>query len=171
MKTSEAPIVHMQELLALRSSHIIAGISVWHCPTVAGGRLLNLLLNFSAIVLGVTLFMITWEQGPLCIAALTCRVMEAVHTESAIFFALGSTLLLLLPMSDDPTVLAWLVWFHRFCWWRPFPCNSPIVRWIYELFGIDHLDCVAANVRRSSGILAWLIIKGIAVPDLCNLIN
>jgi hypothetical protein len=55
--------------------------------------LLSLLLNFSAIVLGVTLFMITREQGPaLALLALACRILEAVHSESAIFFAVGSLL-------------------------------------------------------------------------------
>ena len=44
---------------------------------------LTLLMNFSALVLGVTLYMITREQGPaLAMLALTCRVLEAVSGEA-----------------------------------------------------------------------------------------
>src|SRR5215207_5400191 len=54
---------------------------------------LGLVTSFSALVLGVTLYMITREQGPaLAMLALTCRVLEAVSGEAAIFFAVGSTL-------------------------------------------------------------------------------
>jgi hypothetical protein len=73
--------------------------------------LLSLLLNFSAIVLGVTLYMITREQGPgLALLALTCRALEAVHGESAIFFSVGSLFFcwLLLRGRMIPTALAQL---------------------------------------------------------------
>jgi hypothetical protein len=72
---------------------------------------LTLLQNFSAVVLGVTLYAITREQGPaLAMLALTCRVLEAVHDEAAIFFAVGSTLFcwLLLRGRMIPVPLAWL---------------------------------------------------------------
>ena len=53
--------------------------------------LLSLLQNLSALVLGVTLFMLTYQHGPaLALLALTCRAIEAVNHESAIFFAVGS---------------------------------------------------------------------------------
>jgi hypothetical protein len=72
---------------------------------------LGLLTSFSALVLGVTLYMLTREQGPaLAMLALTCRVLEAVSGEAAIFFAVGSMLFswLLLRGRLIPVALAWL---------------------------------------------------------------
>jgi Domain of unknown function (DUF4386) len=72
---------------------------------------LSLLTSFSALVLGVTLYMITRSQGPaLAMLALTCRVLEAVSGEAAIFFAVGSMLFswLLLRGRLIPVALAWL---------------------------------------------------------------
>jgi Domain of unknown function (DUF4386) len=92
--------------------YIVAGIT----SLALGGEaqvadLLSLLQNVSALVLGVTLYMLTREQGPgLALLALTCRILEAVHGESAIFFAVASTLfsLLLLRGRMIPAALAWL---------------------------------------------------------------
>lgn len=73
--------------------------------------LLILLLNLSALVLGVTLYMLTREQGPaIALLALTFRIMEAIHEQSAIFFAVGSLLFcwLLLRGRMIPAALAWL---------------------------------------------------------------
>lgn len=72
---------------------------------------LGLLLNLSALVLGVTLYMLTREQGPaLALLALACRALEAVHEESAIFFSIGSLIFcwLLLRGRLIPSALAWL---------------------------------------------------------------
>ena len=92
--------------------YIIAGISSMALPNESQvADLLSLLLNFSAIVLGVTLYMITREQGPgLALLALTCRALEAVHGESAIFFSIGSLFFcwLLLRGRMIPIALAWL---------------------------------------------------------------
>jgi hypothetical protein len=56
------------------------------------GILLDLLMSFSALTLGVTLYALTREQGPvLALFAMTCRVAEAVqYGESAIYFAVSS---------------------------------------------------------------------------------
>jgi len=73
--------------------------------------LLYLLQNVSALVLGVTLYMLTREHGPaLALLALTFRIMEAIHDQSEIFFAVGSLLfcLLLLRGRIIPIGLAWL---------------------------------------------------------------
>src|SRR5215213_3236742 len=73
--------------------------------------MLSLLTSLSALVLGVTLYMITREQGPaLALLALTCHVLEAVSGEAAIFFAVGSTLFswLLLRGRLIPVAIAWL---------------------------------------------------------------
>ncbi len=72
---------------------------------------LSVLTSLSALVLGVTLYAITREQGPaLALLALTCRVVEAVSGDAAIFFAVGSTLFcwLLLRGRMVPVALAWL---------------------------------------------------------------
>lgn len=74
-------------------------------------NLLYFLQNLSALVLGATLYLLTREHGPaLALLALTCRIMEAVHDESAAFFAVGSLFfsILLLRGQVIPTGLAWL---------------------------------------------------------------
>lgn len=74
-------------------------------------NLLYFLQNLSALVLGATLYLLTREYGPaLALLALTCRIMEAVHDESAAFFAVGSLFfsILLLRGRVIPTALAWL---------------------------------------------------------------
>ncbi len=54
--------------------------------------LLSLLQSFSALVLGVTLYVLTYKQEPaLALLALTCRIAEAVqYGESAIYFSVAS---------------------------------------------------------------------------------
>lgn len=74
-------------------------------------ELLYFLLNLSALVLGVTLYLLTRDHGPaLALLAMACRFMEAVHDQSEIFFAVGSLLFcwLLLRGRVIPTALAWL---------------------------------------------------------------
>jgi hypothetical protein len=75
-------------------------------------KLLYLLQSFSALVLGVTLYVLTREQGPvLALLALTCRIAEAVqYGESAIYFAVVSLLFswLLLRGRMIPVALAQL---------------------------------------------------------------
>lgn len=74
--------------------------------------LLSLLQSFSALVLGVTLYALTYKQEPvLAMLALTCRLVEAIqYGESAIYFSAGSLLFswLLLRGRMIPTALAWL---------------------------------------------------------------
>lgn len=74
--------------------YIAAGIA----SLVLAGRphardVLSVLTALAALVLGVTLYAITREQDrDLALLGLTCRVVEAVPGEGAIFFAVGSTL-------------------------------------------------------------------------------
>ena len=92
--------------------YIVAGITSMALGSQSqAADLLSLLLNFSALVLGVTLYMLTREHGPaLALLALACRVLEAIHDQSEIFFAVGSLLfcLLLLRGRVIPVGLAWL---------------------------------------------------------------
>jgi len=172
MKTSEAPYRTYARIAGFTFLfYIIAGISSMALPNESQvADLLNLLLNFSAIVLGVTLFMITWEQGPaLALLALTCRVMEAVHTESAIFFALGSTLFcwLLLRGRMIPTVLAWLGVVSSVLLVAVLPLQlaglfGGSMSWSASITWIVWLPMLVFEVAFS----LWLIIKGIAVPKI-----
>jgi len=73
--------------------YIVAGITSLALGSESQiGDLLLLLQSFSALVLGVTLYAITREQGSaLSLLALTCRVAEAIqYGESAIYFAVSS---------------------------------------------------------------------------------
>jgi len=74
--------------------------------------LLLLLQSFSALVLGVTLYALTREQGPvLALLALTCRIAEAIqYGESAIYFSVASLIFswLLLRGRQIPAWLAQL---------------------------------------------------------------
>lgn len=93
--------------------YIVAGITSLALGSELQGRdVLLLLQSFSALVLGVTLYALTYKQGlALAMLALTCRVLEAVqYGESAIYFAVGSLLFswLLLRGRMIPVALAWL---------------------------------------------------------------
>jgi len=74
-------------------------------------EVLTLSTSFAALVLGVTLYAITRAQEPIvALLAMMCRVIEAMHGEAAIFFAVGSLLFcwLLLRGRMIPLALAWL---------------------------------------------------------------
>lgn len=93
--------------------YIVAGLSSMALGSESQfANLLYLLQSFSALVLGVTLYALTREQGPiLALFGLTCRVAEAIqYGESAIYFAVGSLLFswLLLRGKLIPTLLAQL---------------------------------------------------------------
>jgi hypothetical protein len=77
--------------------YIAAGLTGMALPNQPGlADLTYLLTAFSALVLAVTLYLITRAHGPaLALLAALCRVAEALSGEaalSAIFFAVGSLL-------------------------------------------------------------------------------
>lgn len=93
--------------------YIVAGITSLALGSASQFRdALLLLQSFSALVLGVTLFLLTYTQGlAIAMVALMCRVLEATqYGESAIYFAVGSLLFcwLLLRGKLIPVALAWL---------------------------------------------------------------
>ncbi len=92
--------------------YIAAGITSLGLGKSQLSDLLLLLQSFSALVLGVTLFALTYKQGlALATLALTFRVVEAVqYGESAIYFAVASLLFswLLLRGAMIPGAFAWL---------------------------------------------------------------
>ena len=162
MSTSETPYRTYARVAGFTFLfYIVAGISSMALPNKSQvADLLNLLLNFSAIVLGVTLFLITREQGPgLALLALTCRVMEAVHSESAIFFAVGSLLFswLLLRGRMIPVALAWLGVLASVLWVVGLPLQligllPDSVTWFI------YLPMAAFEIP----FALWLMIKGVA---------
>lgn len=129
---------------------------------------LGLLTSFSALVLGVTLYMITREQGPaLALLAMICRIVEAIPGESAIFFAVGSTLFswLLLRGRMIPAPLAWLGVIASALLVLILPLQlaglfgGPMT-WSASVTWLVWLPMLVFEV-----VLAlWLLIKGVAVP-------
>jgi len=163
MNTSETPYRTYARVAGFTFLfYIVAGISSMALPNKSQvADLLSLLLNFSAIVLGVTLFMITREQGPaLALLALACRILEAVHSESAIFFAVGSLLFswLLLRGRMIPVALAWLGVLASVLWVVGLPLQligvlPDSVTWFI------YLPMAAFEIP----FALWLMIKGVAI--------
>lgn len=170
MKTAEASHLTYARVAGFTFLfYIIAGISSMALPNQSPiADLLSLLLNFSAIVLGVTLYMITREQGPaLALLALTCRVLETIHGESAIFFAVGSTLFcwLLLRGRMIPIVLAWLGVIASALLVVVLPLQlaglfGGSMSWSASITWIVWLPMLVFEVA----FALWLLIKGVAVP-------
>lgn len=129
---------------------------------------LSLLTSFSALVLGVTLYMITREQGPaLAMLALTCRVLEAATGEAAIFFAVGSTLFswLLLRGRRIPVALAWLGVLASALLVVILPLQlaglfGGTTSWSASVTWLVWLPMLVFEVTLS----LWLIVKGVAMP-------
>jgi hypothetical protein len=129
---------------------------------------LSVLTSFSALVLGVTLYMITREQGPaLALLAMICRVVEAIPGEAAIFFAVGSTLFswLLLRGRMIPAALAWLGVLASVLLVVILPLQlaglfGGAMSWSASVTWLVWLPMLVFEV-----VLAlWLLIKGVAVP-------
>ena len=149
--------------------YIVAGISSMALPDrTQVADVLSLLLNFSAIILGVTLYTITREQGPaLALLALTCRVIEAVHGESAIFFAVGSALFcwLLLRGRMIPIALAWLGVVASVLLVVILPLQlaglfGGSMSWSASITWLVWLPMLVFEVA----FALWLLIKGVAMP-------
>ena len=129
---------------------------------------LSLLTSFSALVLGVTLYMITRGQGPaLALLALTCRVLEATSGEAAIYFAVGSTLFswLLLRGRRIPVALAWLGVFASVLLVVIQPLQlaglfGGPARWSASVTWLVWLPMLVFEVT----LALWLIVKGVAMP-------
>jgi hypothetical protein len=153
--------------------YIVAGItSLALAGQTQVADVLALLQNFSALVLGVTLYALTYKQGPaLATLALTCRVLEAVHAESAIFFAVGSLLFcwLLLQGRMIPTVLAQLGVVASALLVVILPLQlagllGGTMSWSGSVTWLVWLPMLAFEVT----LALWLLIKGVAAPDTNN---
>jgi hypothetical protein len=136
--------------------------------------MLALLMSFSALVLGVTLYMLTREQGPaLALMALTCRVLEAAQSgESAIYFAVGSTIFswLLLRGRMIPAPLAWLGVIASVLLVAILPLQliglfGGPMSWSASVTWLVWLPMLVFEVA----LALWLLIKGVAMPAARNI--
>jgi hypothetical protein len=133
---------------------------------------LGVLTSLSALVLGVTFYMITREQGPaLALLALTCRVIEAIPGEAAIFFAVGSTIFcwLLLRGRMIPVALAWLGVLASVLLVVILPLQlaglfGGPTSWSESITWLIWLPMLVFEVT----LALWLLIKGIASPAARN---
>lgn len=132
-------------------------------------ELLLFLLNLSALVLGVTLYLLTRDHGPaLALLAMACRFMEAVHDQSELFFAVGSLLFcwLLLRGRVIPTVLAWLGVIASVLLVAILPLQLAgflgSAGWASSMTWYIWLPMLIFEV----GLSVWMLIKGIALPPL-----
>jgi hypothetical protein len=150
--------------------YIIAGISSMARPAqVPLTEILPLLLNLSALVLGVTLYMITRAQEPaLALLAFACRILEAVHDESAIFFAVGSAFFcwLLLRGRMIPIALAWLGVIASGALALILPLQlaglfGGSMSWSASITWLVWLPMLIFEVT----LALWLILKGVITPQ------
>jgi hypothetical protein len=149
--------------------YIAAGIT----SMVLAGRphateALSMLTSFSALVLGVTLFAITREvDADLAMLALMCRVLEAMHGEAAMYFAVGSTLFawLLLRGRMIPVALAWLGVLSSALLVAILPLQRAGLlggpaNWSSSLTWLAWLPCRVFELA----LAAWLLTRGVGTP-------
>lgn len=150
--------------------YIVAGITSMGLGSQAQiSNLLFFLQNLSALVLGVTLYMLTRQHGPaLALLALACRILEAVHDQSEIFFAVGSLLfcLLLLRGRVIPTGLAWLGVIASVVLVVILPLQlaglfGGSMNWSASATWLVWLPMLVFEVALS----LWLLVRGVAGPD------
>jgi Domain of unknown function (DUF4386) len=154
--------------------YIIAGIT----SLALGSQLqvtdvLLLLQSFSALVLGVTLYALTREQGPiLALLALSCRVAEAIqYGESAVYFAMGSLFFAWLLMRGRliPAALARLGVIASALLVVILPLQlagllGGSMSWESSVTWLVWLPMLVFEVT----LALWLIFKGVAFPESQN---
>jgi uncharacterized protein DUF4386 len=150
--------------------YIAAGIS----SLALAGRaqttaVLSVVMSFSALVLGVTLYAITRDEDPdLALLALMCRVIEAVPGQTgALYFAVGSTLFawLLLRGRMIPIALAWLgvvasALLVLILLVQRGGLFGSAVSWSSSMTWVVWFPLLVFEVT----LAFWLIVKGVAAP-------
>ena len=130
--------------------------------------LLLLLQSFSALGLGVTLYILTRAYGPgLALFALTCRVAEAIqYGDSALYFAVGSLCFawLLLQGRLVPTVLAQLGVLASALLVVVLPAQTAglfggAISWAASSVWLTWLPMLVFEVA----LALWLIVRGVAL--------
>jgi|CXWL01.1.fsa_nt_gi hypothetical protein len=156
--------------------YIVTGMTSLALPSQAPlVEALNLLSNLSAVVLGVTLFMITSSHGPaIALLALACRILEAVHGEAEIFFAIGSTLFcwLFLRGRVIPLFLAWLGMIASILLVVVLPLQlaglfGGSMSWAASVTWLVWMPMLVFEVT----LALWLMIKGGAIPAAHNVVS
>jgi uncharacterized protein DUF4386 len=157
--------------------YIVAGITSLALGSESQVRdVLLLLQSFSALVLGVTLYALTYKQGlALATLALACRVIEAVqYGESAIFFAVGSLLFswLLLRGRTIPTALAQFGVIASTLLVVILPLQlaglfGDSMSWSASVTWLVWLPMLIFEVT----LAFWLMIKGVVVPSKTTTTN
>jgi hypothetical protein len=131
--------------------------------------MLTLVMSFSALVLGVTLYAITREvDADLALLAMICRVVEGIpgHETAAIYFAVGSTIFswLLLRGRMIPVMLARLGVFASLVLVVILPLQRVGVLgptgWSSSAAWIIWLPMLAFEVL----VALWLLTKGVKAP-------
>ena len=150
--------------------YIVAGITSMALGSQSQVRdLLLLLQSFSALVLGVTLFALTYKQGlALATLALTFRIIEAVqYGESAIYFAVASLLFswLLLRGRMIPAAFAWLGVVASVLLVVILPLQlaglfGGSMSWSSSITWLVWLPMLVFEVT----FALWLLVKGVALP-------
>ena len=137
-------------------------------------KLTDLLLlsqSFSALVLGVTLFALTYQQGfVIALFALTCRIAESIqYGESAIYFSVASFIFswLLLRGKLIPTWLAQLGVIASALLVIILPLQlaglfGEAISWASSITWLIWLPMLAFEVT----LAFWLMIKGVSVGQI-----
>lgn len=131
--------------------------------------LLNLLMSFCAFVLGVTLYALTREQGPvLAMFAMVCRAAEGIQFgESAIYFSVSSLVFswLFLKGRSIPAWLAQLGLAASILLVIVLPLQlagslGGVMSWASSITWLVWLPMLAFEVT----LAFWLMLKGVANP-------
>jgi hypothetical protein len=158
------------ELVLRGAGHSADGIAV---------RLARMGQQASALVLAVTLYRITRDEGPvLAIVAMICRMLEGVGStiasllqvrwnQNAIFFAVGSTLFAYLFLRGRmiPAALAWLGFLASVSLVVILPLQLAGLfggrsNWFGAVTWLMWLPMLVFEVT----LALWLIVKGVAMP-------
>ena len=153
--------------------YIVAGITGMFIDDPSVSSLISVLTSLSAIALGVTLYALTSDQGPvLALFAMACRILEAIPTESgasnAIFFAVGSTIFAWLMLRGRliPAALAWLGIVASALLVVILPAQlagllGGSMAWSSSLTWYVWLPMLLFEVS----LALWFLIKGVAMPS------
>jgi uncharacterized protein DUF4386 len=161
MNARVAGITSLVYLAAGLSSLALTGLA----PATS---VLAVFTSFSALVMGVTLYAITREQGPeLALLGLICRVIEGIPGEGMIYFAVGNLCFswLLLSGRMIPVVLARLGVFASvllvvFLLLQRAGLFGGAVNWFGSVTWLSSLPMFVFELA----LAVWLIVKGVAAP-------
>jgi hypothetical protein len=149
--------------------YLAAGVSSLTLTGLAPARsVLSVFTSFSALVMGVTLYAITREQGPeIAMLGLICRAIEGIPGEGLIYFAVGNLCFswLLLRGRMIPIALARLGVFASvvlvmFLLLQRAGQFGGAVNWFGSFTWLTSLPMLVFELT----LAVWLIVKGVAAP-------